>query len=243
MFGHKHENYMDKIRCASSLNYEYSIKLDEDCFVNNYVWDYIIENISVLADEQNLSLSPLLSIGIPTTDRFIECFFTTDEINNIHNIYKEYSLKNIWGVNYTPLNSYLKNWNANDFYNVVAKFPHYYKGIHPVRLSRSAHVFISNMILKKQELFKKKNDYSIITINAPYQCNSFFAIKTNIWGKIITDKSLFVDNYDEVPFNKYREKNNLNFLYIDNSFGIHAAYGCVDGGSKEIEELFLNYSL
>jgi len=35
-------NYMSKIQYAVSQNTEYSVKLDEDCFIGNHVWDYMI---------------------------------------------------------------------------------------------------------------------------------------------------------------------------------------------------------
>ena len=38
-------NYLDKIKIATSSNTEFSVKLDEDCFINNNVWDFLIENI------------------------------------------------------------------------------------------------------------------------------------------------------------------------------------------------------
>ena len=53
---------------------KYAVKLDEDCFIPNHVWDYIIENIDVLDDEDNFVLTPMLSNGIPHTDRFVESF-------------------------------------------------------------------------------------------------------------------------------------------------------------------------
>lgn len=237
-----HGNYLSKVKWAANREYVYSIKMDEDCFINNYVWDYIIENVDILNNDENLAISPLLSIGIPTTDRFVECFFTKDEQNKLYDIYSNFPLKIISNVDYTKLNdSYLNNWNSERFYQSVAKFQHHYKGIHPVRLSIDAQMYMVDLLLKKQELFKYKNDYSLITIDAPYLCNSFFVIKTKTWNTIINDRTLYVDNYDEVPFNLYRERNKLKILYIDKSFGIHTSYNWIN--TTKVDEKFINYSL
>ena len=44
-------NYLSKINIAISTDTEYSVKLDEDCFINNYVWDYLIENVDMLNND------------------------------------------------------------------------------------------------------------------------------------------------------------------------------------------------
>tara|TARA_Y100001968_G_C19273441_1_gene675450 strand:- start:244 stop:486 length:243 start_codon:yes stop_codon:yes gene_type:complete len=60
-------------------------------------------------------------------------------------------------------------------------------------------------------------------------------IMTSTYKKIIEDISLFIDSFDEVPINKYRKINNLNILYIENSFGIHPSYNWI--GIKRYNEL------
>ncbi len=64
-------NYLDKIRIAVNSNTEYSVKLDEDCFISNHVWDFMIENIDAVISEDVLLVSPIMSNNIPSCDYFI----------------------------------------------------------------------------------------------------------------------------------------------------------------------------
>ena len=54
-------------------------------------------------------------------------------------------------------------------------------------------------------------------------------IKTSTWKKIVTDRSLFVDPFDEVPLNRYFRMNNKKLLFINNGFGLHLMYNTVFG--------------
>ena len=70
---------------------------------------------------------------------------------------------------------------------------------------------------KNSHLIKDNEKY-------PYFCNNIFGIKTNNWKKIISDRSLFVDNFDEVAINKYRENNKMNFVFDIGLPIIHTMY-------------------
>ena len=71
----------------------------------------------------------------------------------------------------------------------------------------------------------------------PYLCNSFFIIPTLRWKSILKDKSLFVDEFDEVPINKYREINNQGMLFIMESCGINVGYNTIDN-YNQTKDLF-----
>ena len=69
---------------------------------------------------------------------------------------------------------------------------------------------------------------SIIEDNiSPYLCNSVFCIRTDIYETIINDKSLYVDDFDEVPLNKYAWNNSTTHLFVKNGFGIHMCYNTI----------------
>jgi len=76
---HLGRHYMGKVEKGIDLSGKYSISLDEDVFINNHIWDFMIENHDILDDERNLLLTPLLSTGVPTVEWFIEQFFNEDE--------------------------------------------------------------------------------------------------------------------------------------------------------------------
>jgi hypothetical protein len=60
--------------------------------------------------------------------------------------------------------------------------------------------------------------------NSPYLCNSIFCIKTDTYTQILSDKSLYVDAFDEVCVNKYCWNNNMNHLFVKNGYAIHMYY-------------------
>ena len=76
-------NYMEKIRTAIENSGLYSVKLDEDIFAPYTVWNYLLSNLNVLDNDDNLLISFLLSTGIPTVDTFIEQFLEEDEISGL----------------------------------------------------------------------------------------------------------------------------------------------------------------
>jgi hypothetical protein len=75
-------NYLAKAKLASKDENPYSIKLDEDCFMSNHVWDYFIENIHILDDPDVLLVSPLVSTNIPLVDEFIDTFIDDEKVKN-----------------------------------------------------------------------------------------------------------------------------------------------------------------
>ena len=235
-------NYLNKIRyCVDNTNLEYSCSMDEDILISNFLWDYIIENVDVLQDNKNLFLSPLISNGIPTVDLFIEDFFNNSEKESIHKLFTKIHIDNYWGVDYSSLNNLKETWDYKNYYNNVKKINHHYKGIHPVRISYDAHLKIAEVVCNNPKKIIENSNFYIENFNFPYFCNSFFIIKTNTWKKIIHDKELYRDMFDEVPLNLYMEKNNLNMCFIRNGFCLHMAYNTIgSSGQKNIENYYYN---
>jgi len=225
-------NYMDKINQSVNFNSEYTLKFDEDIYLSNYIWDYLIENVDILNDSQNLLLSPLLSCGIPTVDLFIEDYFDEQDKNTIKTCFKNTVMPHDWwGCVYQSLNAYTvqsKEWNSDRFYEGVNRINHHYKGIHPVRSNANANILVNDLIWKDLSKLTTKNNYYIENYKKyPYMCNSCFVIKTDVYRNIVNNKSLFRDPFDEVPVNLYKQINNLNFCFIRNGLGIHYLYNSV----------------
>ena len=245
------QNYLDKIRHSINSIAEYSIKLDEDCFINNHVWDYIIENINVLDDINNLLLSPIMSNNIPSCDLFINDFIKDQNIKNeIYNYFLARDMPiGLWGVDYSPLNKFTlqaNKWEYDLFYKGVSELPTRIKGIHPLRITYEAQVLINDYIINNVDQFIDNNDYEIFEVFAPYFTNSLFAIKTSEWRNILNNKD--VDSYDEIALNTYKKENNKKFLFIKNGFGLHPMYNTVFGnknpwgiGVENGEQLELNF--
>jgi hypothetical protein len=234
-------NYMNKIKSLINSEYKYSCSMDDDILISSHLWDYIIENLEILDDEKNLFIAPLISNGIPSVDLFIDDFCTRDERESLHSIFMKTRIENLWGANYEVLNKERTAWGI-DFYDDVRKIDHYYKGIHPVRVSVDAHSKLAEYICKEPKKLLDKQEYSLDVLKFPYFCNSFYFIKTETWKKIIEDSSLFRDPYDEVPLNLYMEKNDLSMVFVRKGFCLHMAYNTINTPDrihqKEIEEYY-----
>ena len=228
-------NYMQKISAALDSPNKYSVKLDEDCFISNHVWDYIIENIDVLDDEDNFILTPMLSNGIPHTDRFVKSFVKDPwMVGAIYRNYLNQEMPNgLWGADYTPLNAYTINaetWDSDAFFDGVSKLNTYLKGIHPIRICADAQLLLNNYIVENFDRLTSKHDYSIKEFTEPYYTTSTFIIKTEDWRKLLEVGSY--DSFDEIQLNIYRERYNKKFLYIENGFGIHTIYNTIYGNKN-----------
>lgn len=224
-------NYMYKIYTALENSGEYSISIDEDIFIPCNVWEYFINNISILDDNENLFLSPIVTNGIPSVDLFTKYFLNDDENNKLENIYLKTYIPNIWGVDYDILKENTinaKKWDSNYFYKNVNKIDHYYKGVHPVRFSYEAQKFLNDICISNIKKIVNCNDFSLLKIKRPYFCNSVFGIKTDTWKCILKDASLMKDSFDEVPLNLYMRENNLNMVFIDKGVAFHPSYNTVN---------------
>jgi len=240
-------NYMAKINAAASCGSTFSIKLDEDIFLSAALWDYFIANIGVLNDDKNLFLSPILTTGIPSVDIFSEQFLSNDEKQQLYKIYLQTPLPSIWGANYSSLENFTlkaNKWNCEKFYLEVSKINHHYKGVHPVRFSANAQEFILKFVLENFDKMINNSNFFLATEQRPYFCNSVFGIKTATWQRILNDKELFKDSFDEVPLNLYMQQNNLNMVFIYNGYGVHPSYNTINvfgSDYKNLSDKFFNY--
>ena len=224
-------NYLHKVSMASEDNNPYCVKLDEDCFMSNHVWDYLIENINILESDENLLLSPLVSTNIPLVDEFIESYVLDKDVKNkLYNYFLQRLMPNdLWGVDYTSLNKHTidtDKWNPDQYYDSVWKINHYYRGIHPIRISVESQLLISDYIYETTDRFFRKHDYNIKEFTRPYFTNNIFAFKTKDWKKILMMPN---DGFDEVPLNEYKNKYNKKCFYIENGFCMHPMYNTVFG--------------
>lgn len=225
--------YLEKIQYASESESPYSVKLDEDCFFNNHIWDFIIENVGILEDEKILCLSTTMSNSIPSCDLFIEDFILKDEIKKI--IYENFKNRlmpnGLWGVDYTPLNKHTINsscWNPDEFYKGVEQLSTEIKGIHPLRICYESQKLINQEILKNVDFLVSPQEYKFQEIISPYFTNIFFVIKTSNWKKILKNSI----QYDEISLNNFKKNNNLKIMYIKNGFCVHLNFNTIFGNKN-----------
>ena len=97
-------SYLEKLQHIIKFDSEYSIKIDEDCIINNHIWDYMIENVDVLDNPENLLISPILSTAQPACDEFIKGFLTKEEREIIYSHFLNQQMPNgLFGVNYETI--------------------------------------------------------------------------------------------------------------------------------------------
>lgn len=202
--------------------------MDEDIFMGPAAWDFLFENINILDDDNNILLSPALSTGIPTCDDFIKYNFTEFDKNTLYDLYNKTHIEDLW-ADYSIIRSYLLNnkYDTYKYFEVLKSLQTPFKGIHPVRTNKDIILFINKKIEENIDKFLEPRNFFITEMTAPYFCNSFFAIKTNLYNKIINDELLYQDGFDEVPINKYRNVTGKKFLYIPNTFAIHTLYNTI----------------
>jgi len=223
-------NYLGKVAHALNTGSKYSIKLDEDCFINNHIWDYLIENIDFLDNDDAFLISPLLSNNIPLVDIFIEKFVKEKEIKDaIYGGFTNPPMPNgLWGVDYTPIR--FDKWDREEFYFNVNRLPTPFKGIHPIRICAESQIILNDYILNNFDRINEKNDYTIKPFNRPYFTINTFAIKTENWLKSNLESRH--DAYDEVPMNHYCKNSGKKMYYINNSFSIHTLYNTMYGNKN-----------
>lgn len=220
-------NYLDKVNYSLNTNSKYSIKIDEDCFINNHIWDYIIENIEFLSNDDNYLISPLLSNNVPLTDFFIDSFVENPE--QYYNYFENQRMPNgLWGVDYSSIQ--YEKWDCENFYEQVSKINSPLKGIHPIRICSDAQISLNQYILNNFDRINQKYEYEIQEFNRPYFTINTFAIKTDDWKRALELQSY--DNFDEVQINNYGKQFNKKFFYVKNSFSIHPLYNTMYGNKN-----------
>ncbi len=225
-------NYLEKVNFAINYakenDFPYMMKCDNDIFIRGRTLDYMIDNLYLLEDSNNLTIGPTISNGIPTVEYFSKQFLSDNEINILEKYYLQTIFWDLCGEMFSKLNQftlYSDIWDIDSFLIFLNNNYKYYKGIHPIRFNEDANKYLNSCIINNKKKFYDDKELSIIKDNSsPYLCNNLFCIKTNIYEKIINDKDLYIDAFDEVPLNRYNSNNNLNHIFIKNGFGIHMYY-------------------
>ena len=224
-------NYLNKITYGSNKGTEFSVKLDEDIIVNNFIWDYMIENMEVLNDD-DIMLTSILSNNIPCVDYFVEGIFDDESKKKMYDYYLNTPMPNgLWGANYTTLDKYTihaDEWKIDQYNEGLMDINTNTKGMHPIRISWESEFLMNNFILDNVDVITEERKYSIMKKKVPYFTNSFFFIRTKFW-KYIIDNHRNGDIFDEIGVNKYMRENNKNLLVVDNSYSIHTMYNTIQG--------------
>ena len=228
-------NYPDKNLFSVTQSETYSIKLDEDILLSNYIWDFIIENIERV--DEVMFMSPILSANIPFIDEYVSGLFTEEEKKAIEDSFRRVKFGKAWGVDYSALNKYTvdaEEWNPVEYWRAVeSEIKHSYKGMHPLRSSEESHNLLNEYSLNYLDKIFGAGDFSLTERDMVYFTNSFYAIRTDRWKEAVSRRDLFVDLYDEVPVNRFMHEKGLKALAIDNGYAMHLSFNNVRNLKKE----------
>ena len=238
-------NYLDKVRSAALIAQQnqvpYLMKCDNDLFFSGETLDFMLEHLdSTLQSDKHLTLSPVLTNGIPTVEYFVRDFMDPVAQIGLRRQFMDTVFYARDGADYTPLNEWTSEstsgeWNPDAFFDAVRRLPTYYKGVHPVRFNPEANHFINQYVVShKHAFFERKPTGLIVDNDSPYLCDSVFCIRTDRYLTILDDQSAFVDGFDEVPLNKYAEKHGMNHVFVENGYALHMMYNWV-GNHTEYE--------
>ncbi len=213
-FSKDQNNYINKIIFGINQSHLFSIKHDEDAVMTSASWDRFFELTETMTNE-DVFCTGSISNGIPTTELFIE-HHIPEAKEKIYKIFNSITLGPHGGADHSSLHANNPTWDSNDFYKKLTNFYHYYKGIHPVRESFESVKMINDEIMKNFHSVMSPKEIKIIkdSTKYPYLCSNIFGIKTIDWKTIVEDRSLYVDNFDEVPINRFRNNTKRN-LVID----------------------------
>ena len=239
-------NYLDKVRTAALIAQQnripYLMKCDNDLFFSGETLDFMLEHLdSTLQSDKHLTLSPILTNGIPTVEYFIRDFMDPIARNGAKCRFMDTVFYARDGVDYTPLNKWTcesttDEWTPTAFFESVRQLPTHYKGVHPVRFNSEANHFINQYVVDhKHDFFGRIPSGLIVGNDSPYLCNSVFCIRIDRYLAILDDPTLFVDGFDEVPLNKYAEKHGMNHVFVENGYALHMMYNWV-GNHTEYEK-------
>lgn len=225
-------NYKQKFITAMEYSDKFFVKMDEDIILSNHLWDYIIENVDILETQPNIiALTPATNIGVMGCEIFIDDFCNDKEKQEIYNIFLKQDMQiagNRWGTNFRHLNKYTleaQKWERENYLYDVSQLTTQLKGIHPVRISYEAQMFLYNCVLNNISKFLNKQNYSVVCPKWPYLCNDISIILTSRLWDIYKDKGF--EPYDEIPMNIYKQENNLDYGYIKQGYALHTMFAFV----------------
>jgi len=233
------EDYMARTRDALNTESPYSCRLDDDIFMSSYVWDFLLENLYKLEDPTVMSITPILTAGIPTVEYFLLDFLNNEQLSEVYRIFKEDNiLRSCWGVDYSHLyNTVVEmvDWDPSTFYTELTKHTTPFKGVHPIRFSDNANIAVSNYVVADFDKFMSRQDYCLEPLRGVHNTH-LFTFRTSTWRESL--KHVY-DHFDELSLNMYGLNRNMTTYIIRNGYAIHMAYGSVPS-QKSIEDKYYN---
>jgi len=233
--------YIDKCRIMSESKADYIIKYDEDIFMTTHAWNNFLNDVDKVNWNETGCYAPLITSGIPGIEYFLDNF--VDEENRIYfrDLFSEIKIENMWGATFENL-KYNKN-NPYNFFEQVRALEHYYKGIHPVRVSANLQNLLVNYVLAHDSWKKSELYDNLLSIQPAYFCNSVYLMLKESYKqayKGMMCQKYIMDGFDEVGLNQYVSDKNKNFVFNLNCVAVHPSYNTVGLTYNDISKTFFS---
>ena len=227
------DDYMERTHVAMNSKCEYSCRFDDDEFISYPLWDYMIDNIPILNDPTIAFLSPTFNCGIPSTDFFVNDALTSEEQSHLSTIFiRDGVPQSPWySVDYSEIQRVISNmkvWDAHSYYENLNSYSGPCKGVHPIRFSYDANMFICKKTIECFNKFTEKNEYYTSKLSNIHNTHPFM-FKTSTWK---TALNTMYDRFDELSLNMYAFQNKLSTYIVRNGFAIHLGYGSITNISE-----------
>lgn len=232
-------DYMSRTRISMDTKCKYSSRLDDDILLSSYVWQFALDNIHILDDPRVGMISPILTTSTFSCEFFIDDFMSPTDQRNIRQLFKHDNIiRNLWGTDYGPIVDFVNDaliWDPDMYFDVVNSLGIVFKGVHPIRFSDAANLFMCDRVATNIDKFFTKQDYRFELVKNRHDTHMAFMFRTDIWSEALKIQH---DGFDEIPLNEYYKRNDLEVGYIRNGFGIHMAHGQIDSQSR-IEDTYI----
>lgn len=234
------DEYIRKVYLAFETDCEYSCKWDDDSFINKHVWDYMIENVDILADDKHSVLLPTFSNGVPSADFFLEDVASVELREASYQIFLDDNVvPSIWNFDYQPVVNHIKSMQHWDVQSHWSFIDEHYKGkpmgVHPARFSYRYNKLLAEYTVNNPEaVLINRNYYLEKDFHTPYFCNNIFISKSDFYRD---SQKLYFNHWDEGQLNDLGKQRGQTPVFVRNCFGIHMAYGCTKN-QVELEEYY-----
>ena len=233
--------YIDKCRIMSESKADYIIKYDEDIFLTTEAWNNFLSDADKIDWNKTACYAPLINTGIPSIVKFLDYFCDADTRSYFRMLFEQIKIENMWGANFESLN-YSKE-NPYDFFDQVNKLTHYYKGIHPLRVSSEIQNLLVDYVLSNSAWKNPKIKDNLLQSNPAYFCNSAYMMPTSFYKEAyqgMMSEKYVMDGFDEVGLNQYVSDKNKNFVFNLNSVAVHPSYNTIGMIYNDISKKFFS---
>ena len=238
--------YSSKAEEISRATTDFIMKCDEDIFMTSATWTAFVTR-ALEADWTNVRvISPIISSGIPSYELFLSHYGSPSfKAEMAHILAKVEIPGDLWGADYSGLGGIYRNRGAEEFFRVVKRLHHPYKGIHPLRLSEEGQRRLLRFCMEDQRWSRPDPNFGWVEIAAsPYFCNSAFISTSSFYRGVVEGMAsgrYFDDGFDEVALNQALDNDGRRILFDTACVAIHPSYNSIGSVYRDLSDEFFRF--